>query len=199
MPGVPLPSLLSAPARWVDFKAARIRWPEWLVAISALVLLLIMLGMSWFTISQASGGTRSATPASAAGGQPLHPQVVFTQYSINGWRGLAHAHWLLVVTILMAFGLLLLQLTRRSPAVPVTVSLFVMFLAGLSAVWLIVRVGIDPPGGRDAGGWVALICTLLLTFSAFKSLQLEGIASEDEPEEIPTVPLADLPPSAQPQ
>jgi hypothetical protein len=158
-----------------------------------------MLGLSWFTITQASGGTRATTPASAAGGQPLHPEVALTQYSINGWRGLAHAHWLLLVTIILALALLVIQATHRAPPMPVTVSLLVMFLAGLSAIWLIVRVLIDPPGGRDAGGWLALICTLFLTWSAYKSVRMEGIAPEDEPADIPTVHLSDLPPSVDPQ
>lgn len=199
MPGVPIPSLLSAPARAIDFKASRIRWPEWLVAIGGLALLAVMLGLSWFTITQASGGTRAITPAAAGGGTPLHAHLYLTQYSINGWRGLVGAHWLLVVTIIAAFALLVMQATRRAPAVPVTISLLVMFLAGISTIWLLVRVAIDPPGGRDAGGWVALICALFLTWSAYKSVRLEGIAPEDEPAEIPTIPLDDLPPSGVPQ
>jgi hypothetical protein len=168
-----------------------------MVAISALVLLLVMLAMSWFTLTQASGGTRTTTPPPAGGGTALHPQVVFTQYSINGWRGLGGAHWLLLITALAGFALLVLQATRRGPAVPVTIGLLLMFLAAVCAIWVLVRVAIDPPGGRDAGGWVAFLFALLLTWSAYKSVRMEGIASEDEPTEIPTIPLDDLPPSAE--
>jgi hypothetical protein len=180
MPGVPLPSLLSAPARALDFKKSRIRWPEWVAATSAVVLLLIMVGVSWFTFERASGG--------------LGPKY-YVAYSEDGWHGLAHAHWLLLVTIVLALALLFFQATRRSPAVPVTISLFVMLLAGLSTLWLFIRVVIDPPGGRDAGGWLALICAMVLTWSGYKSVRMEGIASEDEPSEIPTVQPGDLPPA----
>lgn len=195
MPGVPLPSLLSAPARAIDFKTSRVRWPEWAVAISALVLLLIMLALSWFTLAQQSGGTRATTP-SVGGEQAIHPTIATINYTINGWRGLTHAHWLIVATIVVAFALLIAQATRRAPAVPATLSVFVTLLALASTIWLFVRVVVDPPGGRDMGGWLALICALVLTWSGWKSLRTEGIAPEDAPSDIPVVHLADLPPSA---
>lgn len=198
MPGVPLSSLLSAPARSIHFKTARIRWPEWAVAVSAALLLVSMVGVSWFTLSQQSGGTRSTAPASAGSGQAIHPTVETINYNIDGWRGLAHAHWLLVATIAVALALLVLQATRRAPSMPVTIAVFVTLLGGVSTIWLIVRVVIDPPGGRDLGGWLGLICAIALTWSGYKSLRTEGIAPEDEPRDIPTLHPADLPPSANP-
>jgi hypothetical protein len=182
----------------MGFKTSRVRWPEWAVATSALALLLIMLGPSWFTLSQQSGGTRATTPASAGAGQAIHPTIATINYSINGWRGLVHAHWLLLITILLGFALLVAQATRRAPGVPVSIAVFVTILAGASAIWLFVRVAIDPPGGRNLGGWLALICSTALTGSAWKSLRTEGIAPEDERHDIPTVRLGDLPPSADP-
>ena len=184
MPGVSLTSLLSAPARTIDFKISRVRWPEWVAAISAVLLLVFMVGLSWFSFQRASGG--------------LGPRDYVT-FSVDGWHGLAHAHWLLLVTVIAALTLLVIQATRRAPPLPVTVSLLVMLLGGLSAIWLVVRVVIDPPGGRDAGGWLALICALAVTGSGWKSLRMEGIAAQDEPSQIPTVPLSELPPTIDPQ
>jgi hypothetical protein len=182
MPGVPLPSLPSASARSINFKASRVRWPEWVVAVSALALLLIMLALSWFTFERASGGPG---------------RKYYTRYSENGWDGLPNAHWLLLLTIVVAFALFAVQAGRRSPAVPVTLSFLVAVLAAASTIWLIVRVAIDPPGGREVGGWLALICAAVLTWSGYKSLRMEGVAPEDEPSEIPTIRVSDLPPTSQ--
>jgi hypothetical protein len=199
MPGVPLPSFLSAPTRSVRFDWTRVRWPEWVVGVSGLILLLAMVGVSWFTFDLPSGGTRATTPAAAGGGAPIHPLQTPVQVSKDGWNGAAHLHWLLLVTILVAFGLVVVQAGRRAPAVPATFSFLVILLGGLSVIWLIVRVVIDPAGGRELGGWLALISALVLTWGGYRSLRMEGIAPQDAPGDIPTVALADLPPSAEPQ
>jgi hypothetical protein len=177
MSGVTVPSAHEARRRWPKFQASRLRWPEWVVALSALVLLFSLVGLSWFTLHPVSGG--------------LGPKDLATT-SEDGWHGLAHAHWVLLLTILVAFALFFFQAMRRAPAVPVTLSLAVMFLGGLSTLWLIVRVPIDPPGGRDFGGWLGLISAAVLTWAAYKSVRLEGIAAEDGPGEIETVTAGEI-------
>jgi hypothetical protein len=172
MSGITMPSAREARRRWPAFRSYRVRWPEWVAALSALALLIALLGFSWFTFLRASGG---------------RGPKYYVSYSEDGWNGLAHAHWLILVTILLALALLAFQATRPAPAVPVTLSLFLMFVAGLSALWLVVRVPFDPPGGRDLGGWLALVSAAVLTWAAYRSVRMEGIAPEDAPREIPTV------------
>lgn len=174
MSGITVPSAHEARRRWPAFRASRLRWPEWVVTLSSLVLLFALVGLSWFTFLRASGG--------------LGPKD-YVSYSEDGWNGLSNAHWLLLVTLLTAWALFFNQAMRRAPAVPLTFSLFVMFLGGLSTLWLLVRVVIDPPGGRDFGGWLALISAAVLTWGGYKSVRLEGIAPEDGPREIPVVSL----------
>ena len=162
--------------RWFDLRSYRIRWPEWLVAVAAVVLLVALVGLSWFSFSRFSGGLGPKFPV------PL---------SENGWRALAHAHWLLLATILVSFGLVFFQAARPAPPIPVTFSLLVMVLGGLSTIWLIIRVVIDPPTfvSHDFGGWLALISAAVLTWAGYKSMRMEGIAPEDAPQDIPTVGL----------
>jgi hypothetical protein len=152
-----------------SLRASRLRWPEWLVAISALVLLVALFGISWFTFTSASGNQ-----------------------SVNGWHGMAHGHWLLLITIIAGLALFLLQAARPTPTIPVTMSVVVFILGLLSTIWLVVRVVLDPPGGRDAGGWVALVSAVVLTWAAWRSLSTEGIAPEDAPAEIPVLSEADI-------
>jgi hypothetical protein len=169
-----------ASQRWFAVRSYRVRWPEWLAGLSAVVLLAVMVLVSWFSF-----------PPRASGG--LGPKYFVAGNSEDGWHGLPHGHWLLVATILVAFGLLFFQAARPAPPIPVTFSLLVMVLGGLTTIWLIVRVGIDPPAGRDLGGWVALVSAAVLTWAGYKSMRMEGIASEDAPQDIPTVGLGGQP------
>ena len=80
----------------------------------------------------------------------------------------------------------------RAPALPVTLSVLASILGGVSVLWLIIRVLIDPPGGRGIGGWVGLLGAAAITYGGFASVRLEGIAPEDGPAEIPTVELTGI-------
>ena len=160
-------------------RAYRIRWPERLVGLSAAVLLIAMVGLSWFTL-----------PPRASGG--VGPKYYVVGNSVDGWNGLSHAHWLLLVTILAAFGLVLVQAARPAPPIPVTFSLVVMVLGGLSTIWLLVRVVLDPPAGRNFGGWLGLISAAVLTWAGYESVRVEGIAPQDTPQDIPTVSLSEV-------
>jgi hypothetical protein len=160
-------------------RANRIRWPERLAGVSAVVLLVALLLFSWFTF-----------PPRASGG--LGPKYYVVGTSEDGWHGLAHAHWLLLVTVLAALGLVLFQAARPAPPVPVTFSLLVMLLGGLSTLWLIIRVLLDPPGGRDFGGWLGLFSAAVLTWAGYMSVRIEGIAPQDTPQDIPTIGLDEL-------
>lgn len=139
-------------------KLDRVRWPEWLIAAGAGLLLVSLLALPWYA------------------------------HSLDGWQGLRHARWLVAVTVAAGFGVLALQAWLRSPAVPVTLTLFTMFLGGLSALWLIYRVLISPPGGdRLVGGFLGLVGACTVAYGGWRSLRLEGVAERDAPREIPTV------------
>jgi hypothetical protein len=176
MSGAAVSAVRDAGQRWFDLRSYRLRWPERLAGLSAAVLLASMVLISWFTF-----------PLRPSGGSG--PKFYVPGNSVDGWNGLSHAHWLLLVTILAALGLVFFQAARPAPPIPVTFSLLVMVLGGVSTIWLIVRVGIDPPAGRDFGGWLALASAAVLTWAGYKSIRMEDIAPEDGPQEIPTVGL----------
>jgi hypothetical protein len=182
-PGSPSPA--AGTTALLTFDPARVRWPEWVVGVSALVLLVAMFALDWYTTAVGPGISESVT----------------------GWNGVSHLRWLILVTIVAGLALLILQATRRPPALPVTLSLLVTFLGGFTVIWLFVRVVVDPPAGRAVGGWVGLAAATVLAWGAFRSLAMEGISPKDAPAEIPTVTLpatesapvsasADSPPSA---
>jgi hypothetical protein len=154
--------------------ASRIRWPEWVIGAGGIVLLVAMLLMPWYTFTLSS--------------HPPGPIYLIPQ-QVDGWNGLHTSHWLLLVTVLSALAAIFFQAQRRAPAIPVTVCLLASLLGGLSTIWLIVRVIIDPPGGRGIGGWIGLIGAAAIAYGGYRSVRMEGIARVDAPTEIPTIDL----------
>jgi hypothetical protein len=155
----------------------RLRWPEWVVGVGGLVLIASMLLLPWYTLTSVSG--------------PPGPQY-FVKASVDGWNGLHHAHWLVLVTVLVAIALFFFQAGRRAPAIPVTISVFAAILGGLSSLWLIYRVLINPPGGSaKLGAFIGLLAALAIAYGGYASMRMEGIAPSDAPAEIPTVRLGE--------
>jgi len=107
--------------------------------------------------------------------------------SRTGWEALVSLRWLLVATIATAFGLVITQATRRSPAIPVTMSLMVTVLGAISVLALIYRVLISPPAHQHIAAYLGLLSSLALAYGGYRSMRQEGIASRDAPSEIPIV------------
>ena len=159
----------------MGLRASRLRWPEWVIGAGGVVLLAAMLLLPWYTLTLAS--------------HPPGPIYLIPQ-QVDGWNGLRHARWLVLLTVLAALAAAFFQAQRRAPALPVTLCLLASILGGLTTIWLIVRVLIDPPGGRGIGGWIGLLGAAAIAYGGFASVRKEGIARVDAPTEIPTVDLA---------
>jgi hypothetical protein len=154
----------------MDLRPARLRRGEWIAGVAAVLLTVFMFALSWY--------------------QPQHVPGRPTPASLNGWQGLTHLRWLVLVTILAALVLVLLQATRRAPALPVTCSLFVMLLGGVTVLALLYRVLVDPAGGMsaNAGAYLGLLAAVAITYGGYRSMRTEGIAERDAAE-VETVAL----------
>jgi hypothetical protein len=139
---------------------ARLRRGELLAGTGAVLLLVFLLAGRWY--GHGSGAR-------------------------TGWEAVTDLRWLLVVTIAAAFALVATQVTRRSPAIPVTLSMVVTVLGLISVLALIYRVLINPPAHEQAGAFLGLLSALGLAYGGFLSLREEGIARRDAPSEIPVV------------
>jgi hypothetical protein len=160
---------------------SRLRHGEWIAGISGLLLLVFMFALRWYQPKGVSD------PTAALLGFEVAP--------LNGWDGLTNVRWLMLLTGVFGLGLVWAQATRRAPAVPVTLSLFVMLLGGLTTLVLIYRVLINPPGGplieQKAGPYLALAAAIGVAYGGYASLRQEGVAPRDGPQEIETVDLSD--------
>jgi hypothetical protein len=163
----------------MGFERARLRWPEIVAGVAAVVLLLSMFLLPWY------GYKGDLAPLAARLG---------VSTSADAWHSLSATRWLILLTIVAALALVYLQGTRSSPALPATFSLFVWLLGGLTSLVLIYRVLINVPGpndvvSRDIGGYIGLVASLVIAFAGYRSLRYEGIAPQDAPKEIPTIHL----------
>jgi hypothetical protein len=79
------------------------------------------------------------------------------------------------------------QVTRRSPAIPVTLSMIVAVLGRIAVLALIYRVLISPPAHEQAGAYLGLLSAVGLAYGGYLSLREEGIARRDAPSDIPVV------------
>src|SRR5436305_7871596 len=127
----------------MSFDLSRLGRGEWIVGAGSLVLLASMLLLPWF------GGT----------------------LTVDGWNGLSHFRWLAVVMLAMSLALLFFAATRRAPALPVTLSLFVAVLGAATTAWLIYRVAIDPTAGRKLGGWIGLAGSAAITYGGISAMR----------------------------
>jgi hypothetical protein len=159
------------------FQWSRLRRPEIVAGVAAVVLLAAMFVLPWY------GYKGDLAPLAARLG---------VSTSRDAWNSLSTTRWLMLLTIAAALALVYLQGTRPAPALPAAFSLFVALLGGLTALVLIYRVLINVPGpndvvSRDAGGYVGLLASIAIGFAGYRSLREEGIAPQDAPKDIPTI------------
>lgn len=158
------------------FDLRRLRRGELIAGASGALLLAFMFGLHWYALS----GTLSQTAAN-----------VGAKTSYNGWEGLNHLRYLLLVTALVAVGLALFQAAEQAPAIPVTAAVFVTLLGLISALALIYRVLINPPGSasgldQQAGAYLGLLSALAITYGGYASMRQEQGARID-PDDIETL------------
>ncbi len=146
----------------MDLDPARLLRGELLSGTGAVLLLVFMVAGKWYT-------NRG--------------------HSQTGWQALTDLRWLIVLTIAAAFALVLAQVARRSPAIPVTLSLVVAVLGLITVLALIYRVLINPASHEQAGAFLALLSAIGLAYGGYLSLREEGISRRDAPSDIPVVPL----------
>ncbi len=153
----------------MGFDPSRLRRGEWIAGAGAVLLLAFMFLLNWYGLKGTFAPTASTLGIST---------------SVNAWDGLTNLRWLMLITIVVALALVYFQGTRRAPAIPVTLSLLVMLLGGLTVLLLIYRVLINQPGPGDLvsaklGAYLGLVAAAAITYGGYKSMRTEGIAPKD--------------------
>ncbi len=126
--------------------------PGEIVALAgALVLLVLLFAAKWYG------------PGDLAAGHVLTGTV-------NGWNGLLHLRWLIVVTICATGALGVLALVRRGGALRLALRVIVALLGLGTVLWLGYRVLISIPPGQTAAAYFGLASAVAIFLGACFSL-----------------------------
>jgi hypothetical protein len=147
----------------MELSLARLRRGEAAAGLSGVALLVFLFAVSWF-----EGGSSGTTS--------------------TGWTGLPVLRWLILVTSVVAIALAVTQATRRAPAIPVTLSVFVTVLGAVTTVALILRMT-TTGSSLQVGSWLGLLASIGVTVGGFGSIRQEDgwVPGPDHP--IKLVPL----------
>jgi hypothetical protein len=172
----------------VSFRPERLRVPEWLIAIGSIALLVDLFAVSWFAYKP-----------------PFHALAVMLgqQVSANGWQSFDVIGPLALVVGVAGIAIGWLQVTRRSPALPVVVTTMLLPFSLALVVALLIRVLLDPPGVHLAqasganviearpGAYIGLLLSVVILAGTYASLRRDGLPAADAPPEIETVSVGE--------
>ena len=131
-----------------------------LAAAGALVLLVLMFALKWYGPGAITSG-----------------KVVTT--TVNGWDGLIHLRWLMLLTILSALLVGVIRATRRAPALPIAAGMIVPLLGVATLLWLGYRVFISIPPGQKPAAYLGLACVLAIVIGGGASLRQQWTSHPD--------------------
>ena len=133
----------------------RLRSGEILAALGAVVLIVALLALHWY-------------------GGPVR----------TGWQAIPTLRWFVVVSVALALGLTIAQIASPGPALPVTLDLIGMLVAGLTTILLAIRL-ITTGASLQAGAYVGVLAAAATTLGAYRAMRTEhGWAPDSRPIEL---------------
>ena len=126
----------------MHFDPPSIRRAQLLAAVSALVLLVLLFALKWYGPGAITSSYQTST--------------------VNGWQGLIHLRWLILVTVASAFALAALGVIAPRSRLQLPLSLILTLLALATLLWLGYRVLISIPPGEKPAAFAGLACALAI-------------------------------------
>jgi hypothetical protein len=158
----------------VTFDAGKLRRGELVAGGGGILLLVALFLLPWFRV-----GGAARRIASAAG----------VSTSLDGWHSLTNIRWVLLIAIAVSIALVVATATRRSPAVPVTLSMISTVAGGLASLLVVFRIFDHPgvaPAVAQSGIYIALVAVVSIAYGGYLSLRAERSAFGD-PASVETV------------
>jgi hypothetical protein len=146
----------------VRLTTSRLRLAQLLTGVGALVLLVLLFTVKWY------------------GSGPFSPTAV------TGWQALIHLRWLMLLTILSAFALVLIVAFTRSPLLRAALSTTVTVLSLATLLWLGYRVFISIPPGEKPAAYVGVACAAAILLGGCLSLYETWLSTDDAADNDPT-------------
>jgi hypothetical protein len=161
----------------MSFDISRLRRADQIIGAGAIALFIFMFFFKWY------GGSSSAS----VGG------VSFSASS-NGWHTFTNSRWIWLITIIVALGMVVLEVGQQKLELPVKPSVIVAGLGALSTLLILYRVIHHPSGGTSGtiagvhysssygikiGIWLGLIAAAAITYGGYLAMQSEGTSLSD--------------------
>jgi hypothetical protein len=163
------------------------------------LLLFIFMFFSWYGPPDEIGGVEVPTDQLEAAG---------VDTSISAWQAFDLIDLVLLIAVIVAIGVLVIEMTGASVSLPVAGSALTAGLGALAFLLVLFRL-ISPPGegiagqdidlSRDIGIWLGLLATAGITYGGYQGMQEEGTsfgevgrqARDDVRERMPEPPPRD--------
>jgi hypothetical protein len=149
----------------------KLRLGELVAGVSALVLFIVMF-LPWYGASVKAGPISVSSDATA-------------------WQAYSLIDIILFISIIAAFGMVILAMTQRSAALPLSASVIVTILGGLDVLLILFRI-ISKPGKGNCGSFcdavsinlkigifLGLISAAGIAIGAFMTMREEGTSFGD--------------------
>jgi hypothetical protein len=167
----------------VNLRLYRLRDGEWLLGVSAILLLVCLFGLPWYGFTGVYGPTAA---------------VLGVKTSYDGWQSLEIIRFLIVLLGLGGVTSWWLSATRPAAALPVCATVLEFALGLIVLLCLIDRVLVNLPVDSSlveakVGAYLALLFTFTLLIGAYRSLRRDGVSPRDAPGEIETLRLMQRP------
>jgi uncharacterized membrane protein len=158
----------------------RLRDGEWIAGAGAVALLASMF-LHWY-------GAAIELPERITGPDTV---VELRGAEATAWQAFGVLDVVLVLLALVPLGLVFMQATRRSPAIPVALSVLTTLAGALAALLILYRI-VNQPGANDvvsveAGAWAGFVAALVIAVGGWRSMRVEPIPG------APMPPVEDLP------
>jgi hypothetical protein len=155
----------------MSFDVDRLRPPEWLVGAGALVLLISLFLLDWYSVSFSFSDAMSS--------ESFHA-------SVDGWHGHTVLRWFVLLLVAGGVALFVTTLLCEAPAIPAAIAPPLTAFALLTTILLAYRVLLNEPGPNefvsvDLGAWIGLLAAVATTAGAWWSMRREGGPLVDVP------------------
>lgn len=153
----------------MTFDGGRLRTGELIAGGGGILLLVALFVLPWSAVSGVPGSAR------------------------DGWHLVTNIRWILLLTIASSLALVLFTALRRSPAVPVTMSMITTLLGGISSLLVLYRIidhagqgSVNAPAVAKPGIYFACVAAVAIAYGGYRSLRAESSPFGD-PASVETV------------
>ena len=134
---------------------------ELISAASAVALLVLMFGSAWYGVDGIPGATSTSSAAA---------------YAEDAWHGLSVIRWVMLLTVLVAFGAVASHAGKPSRVTVARIRLALLALSTLTGAAVIFRVLIVMPSSdrvvdQKLGAVLGLIAALGIAFGSYEAIR----------------------------